>query len=173
MLEKLIDFILEIIEQLIPLKILKDYQQGVLFRFGRFHKIVNPGVQFKIPFFDDIEVYPVVFTTITLPPQSIVTKDGINVVIRGQIKYKISNIRIFAVDVYDAIDALSDMTGGVIYEIIRTKTWQESYTSDLSSIITKLAKVESKKWGIHVEKVTITDYSKTPSLRLFNGEKLV
>jgi regulator of protease activity HflC (stomatin/prohibitin superfamily) len=172
MLEKLIDFILETIEQIIPFKILKDYQEGVLFRFGRFRKVVKPGIQFKLPFFDDIEIHPVVYTTITLPPQSIVTNDGINVVIRGHIKYKIEDIKTFGVEVYDAIDALSDMTGGVIYEIIRTKTWEESYTSNLSSLITKQARIEAKKWGIYIEKVTITDYSKTPSLRLFNSEVL-
>lgn len=168
MLDKLIEFLLNIIDQLIPFKILKEYEEGVLFRLGRYRKVLNAGIHFKIPFFDDIDSYPVVYTTITLPPQSIVTMDGICVVIKGHIKYKINDVKIFAVDVYDAIDALSDMTGGVIYEEIKSKTWQEGYSSDLSMILTKKSKIEAKKWGIHVEKVTITDFSKMSSLRLFN-----
>lgn len=172
MLDKLIEFLLNVIEHVIPLKILKEYQQGVLFRFGRFNKELGPGVHFKIPFLDTIEEYPVVYTTITLPPQSIITKDGISVVIRGHIKYKIEDIKIFAVDVYDAIDALSDMTGGVIYDEIISKTWEEAYNTNLQQILTKKARVEAKKWGIHVDKVTITDFSKMMSLRLFSNDVL-
>jgi regulator of protease activity HflC (stomatin/prohibitin superfamily) len=172
MFDKLIDFIIDFIDQIIPVKVLKEYQQGVLFRFGKFKKILKVGIHFKVPFIDEIDSYPVVYTTITLPPQSIVTSDGVCVVIRGHIKYKIEDIRIFAVDVYDAIDALSDMTGGVIYEEIKSKTWEDAYSSNLPSILTKKSRIEAKKWGIHVEKVTITDFSKMTSLRLFNGEIL-
>jgi regulator of protease activity HflC (stomatin/prohibitin superfamily) len=173
MLDKLIEFLLNVIEHVIPVKMLKEYQMGVLFRFGRYNKTLGPGIHLKIPFLDTVDEYPVVYTTITLPPQSIVTKDGISVVIRGHIKYKIEDIKIFAVDVYDAIDALSDMTGGVIYEEIISKTWDEAYNSNLPQNLTKKARVEAKKWGIHVDKVTITDFSKMTSLRLFSGENLV
>lgn len=170
MLDKLIDFLLEIIEKVIPIYILKEYQLGVLFRFGHFKKVAKPGLHWKIPFFDDVESYPVVTTTLTLPAQSVVTKDGVSVVIKAVIKYKISDVKIFAVEVYDAIDALSDTTCGIIYQTINSKNFTDTVSQNLNRDITREAKKEAKKWGIDIEKVTITDYSKMNSLRLFNEQ---
>lgn len=170
MLDKLIEFLLEIIEKIIPIYILKQYQLGVLFRFGHFKQVSEPGLHWKIPFFDDVESYPVVTTTLTLPAQSVVTKDGISVVVKAVIKYKISDVKIFAVEVYDAIDALSDTTCGIIYQTINNKNFADTVSQNLNRDITREAKKEAKKWGIDIEKVTITDYSKMNSLRLFNEQ---
>ena len=47
MFDKLIDFIIDFIDQIIPVKVLKEYQQGVLFRFGKFKKILKVGIHLK------------------------------------------------------------------------------------------------------------------------------
>lgn len=170
MLDKLIDFLIEIIEKIIPVFIIKEYQQGVFFRLGKYKKDCYPGLHWKIPFLDDIEAHPVATTTLTLPAQSIVTKDGVAVVMKTTIKYKVSNIKIYGIEVGDAIDALSDMTCGINYNTVHNRTYQETCEQDIEKIITKEAKKEAKQWGIDVFKVTISDYSKINSLRLFNEQ---
>jgi regulator of protease activity HflC (stomatin/prohibitin superfamily) len=97
-----------------------------------------------------------------------VTKDGVSVVIKAQIKYEIEDLSVFAVKVYDAIDAISDMTCGIIFQTIKNKTYQEACTSDLNKLITSGAKREAKQWGINIEKITVTDFSQMRSIRLFN-----
>jgi regulator of protease activity HflC (stomatin/prohibitin superfamily) len=168
MFDKLIDFILEFIDQILPVTIIKEYNKGAFFRLGKFKKIINPGLHFKIPFLDNIDVHTVVTTTMTLPAQSVVTKDGVSVVIKAQIKYDIEDLSIFAVKVYDAIDAISDMTCGIIFQAIKNKTYQEACTSDLNKLITNNARKEAKQWGINIETITITDFSQMQSIRLFN-----
>ena len=170
MFDKLIEFLFEIIEKVLPVFVIKQYQQGVLLRGGKYKKDVYPGLHLKIPFLDDVDVYPVVTTTLDLPAQSIVTKDGIAVVIKTIVKYKVNNIKVFGIEVGDAIDALSDMTRGINFNTIHRRTWLETCEQDIEKIITKEAKKESKQWGIEVEKVTISDYSKMNSLRLFNEQ---
>lgn len=170
MLDKLIDFLIDIIEKVIPIFIIKEYQQGVFLRIGKYKKDCMPGLHWKIPFFDEIDVYPVATTTLTLPAQSIVTKDGESVVLKTTVKYKVSNIKIFGIEVGDAIDALNDMTCGINYDTIHSRTYQETCEQDIAKIITKEAKKEAKQWGIDVFKVTISDYSKISSLRLFNEQ---
>lgn len=170
MIDRLVDFLLNFIDQLLPIQIIKQYQKGVLLRFGKYKKILNPGLHFKIPFFDSIDDYVIVTTTLTLPVQSIVTKDGKSVVIKGQVKYKVQDLVIFAIEVYDAVDALSDMTCGIIFDKIKNRTYKETQEQDLNKLITTDVKKEAKKWGIFVEKVTITDYSEMTSLRLFNEQ---
>ena len=167
MLDKLIEFLLNIIDQSLPVKVVTQYQQGARFRGGKFKGVLNPGIHFKIPFLDDIDLHTTVTTTITLPPQSVITKDGKSIVIRAHIKYKVHDLAIFAVEVWDAVDALSDMTGGIIYNAIRTRGFEELRTVDLDTELTRLAKPEAKVWGIALQKVTVTDFSEMRSYRLF------
>jgi len=167
MLDRLIEFLLNFLDQALPVKIVKQYQQGALFRFGKYEGVLQPGIHLKIPFLDDIDVYTTVQTTLTLPPQSIITQDGKSVVVRAQIKYKVADLSIYAVEVWDATDALSDMTGGIIHNAIRSRTFEQLRTTDLDAELTRLAKPEAKTWGIALLKVTVTDFSEMRSYRLF------
>jgi len=168
MIEKLLEMAVEFAERLTPVYFVKEYQRGVMFRGGRFKGEITPGTHFKWPIFDDIEVFLVATTTMALPAQSVTTRDGRNVVIKSRIKYRVSNVKVFGVEVADALDALSDMVCGIQFDLIRSMTWEESCLANLDEVITADAKKEAKKWGITIEKVTVTDYSEMRSIRLFN-----
>ena len=151
-----------------PLYIVKQYQQAVFFRAGKFRSIKDPGLHWKIPLLDDVDTFVVVTTTLTLPAQSATTKDGLGVVAKAVVKYKIVNLQIFAIEVWDQIDALSDTICGIILSEIEQYTWEDGRKTDMDSIVSKKARAEVKKWGIHVESVTFTDLSQMRSIRLFN-----
>ena len=141
---------------------------GVILRGGKFLKVINPGFHFKIPFFDDVLKSVVVVTTLTIPVQSITTKDNKDVVVKSVVKYTIDDIKAFILNVYDAIDAISDTTQAIIKEQITTKTWEQCRNPNVDNEITKKLRVEVKKWGINIEKVTLTDIGIIRSIRLFN-----
>jgi|JI9StandDraft_1071089.scaffolds.fasta_scaffold34044_2 regulator of protease activity HflC (stomatin/prohibitin superfamily) len=170
MFDKLIEFLLTFIEQILPVAIIKQYEKGALLRLGKYQRVLEPGLHFKIPMADEIDVYPVVTTTLTLPPQSIMTKCGKNVVARAHIKYKVSDLSIYAIQVVDATDALSDTTSGVIFSVIREHTLDELRTLDIGKLITKKAKSVALTWGINLMKVTISDFSEMRSYRLLMQE---
>lgn len=164
--DKLFEILVQWMDRIVPLIMVNDYQRGVLFRFGPFKRILEPGAHFRIPFFDEYDMYDVATTTIDLPPQSVVTKDGQEIVIKSVVKYSVTDVRIFGVDVSDATAAISDMTRGVIFDVIKARTWEESCGSDLNSLITTPAKREAKRWGVTIDKVTVTDFSRMPSFRI-------
>ena len=87
---------------------------------------------------------------------------------QGIIKYRIVDIKTFALEVWDAIDAISDMTQGIIFDIIKNRTWDELQHDDLKNQITKKARWEAKRWGIEIETVTLSDLAKIRSIRLLN-----
>ena len=141
---------------------------GVILRGGKFLRVTNPGFHFKIPFFDDVIKSVVVVTTLTIPVQSITTKDNKDVVIKSVVKYTIDDIKSFTLNVYDAIDAISDTTQAIIKEQITTKTWEQCRNPNVDNEITKKLRTEVKRWGINIEKVTLTDIGIIRSIRLFN-----
>lgn len=165
MFDKIIDFIISIWDKLTFFQIVKQYQQGAWLRFGKLRKIVGPGLYFKIPLLDEIDCYHVLTTAMTLDAQSVTTKDEKEVVAKGIIKYKIAYLSKQFTDVYDAVDAISDVSMGIIKNIISKKTWEECKEENLDNEITKKVRTEAKKWGIEVEAVTLSDLSRMRSFR--------
>jgi membrane protease subunit HflC len=168
MFDKLVDLIINWIDQLLPIVIVPSYEEGVQMRFGKFKRVLEGGVYFKIPFFDEILRQHVVVTTLSLPAQSLYTIDKQNFVVKGVIKYRISDVKVFLMEVYDAQDALSDMTMSIIKNVIVSLHAEKCIDPELDNLLTKKVRVEAKKWGVDVQQVTLTDVAPIRSYRLIN-----
>ena len=168
MFDKLIDLIIDLFNRSLPFVVITEYQCGVLLRLGRYRRELPPGFNWIIPLADHVEDVVTVWTTLTLPVQSVATKDRKVVIAKGMVKYRVSDPKTYTLDTYDAKDALSDTVCGIIFDAIHTKAWAECSEADLISEINTHAKKEAKKWGITVGKVTLTDFGDVRSLRLFN-----
>lgn len=168
MFDKLIEIISNWWLQITPVIIIRDYEEAVLLRFGKFKSVLKPGMHFKIPMFDEVIDQHVVVTTLSLDAQSLYTKDKQNIVVKGVIKYKISDVKIFLLEVYDDQDALSDMSQSIIKNVIMSMTMDECTDSELDNTLTKKVRVEARKWGVEVQQVTLTDLAPIRSYRLIN-----
>ena len=109
-----------------------------------------------------------VWTTHSMPSQSLTTKDEKDIVVKGIIKYRVVDMKIFALEVWDAVDAISDMTQGIIFDIVKEKTWDELQHEDLKKEISRKARSEAKRWGIEIETITLSDLARIKSIRLLN-----
>lgn len=168
MFDKLIELLSEWWLQITPFVIIRDYEEAVLLRFGKFKSVLKPGMHFKLPFFDEVIDQHVVVTTLSLDAQSLYTKDKQNIVVKGVIKYKISDVKIFLLEVFDAQDALSDMSQSIIKNVIMSMTMDECTDSELDNTLTKKVRVEARKWGVEIQQVTLTDLAPIRSFRLIN-----
>lgn len=172
MFDKLLEFVISIWDKIIFFHIVKQYQQGAWLRKGKLRKIVNPGLYFKIPVIDEIDCYHVLTTAMNLEAQSLTTKDEKDIVVKGIIKYKISDLSKQFTDVYDAVDAIADVSMGIIKGVIAEKNWLECRDKGLDNEITKKVRTEARKWGIEVESVTLSDLSRMRSFRLLTINKI-
>jgi regulator of protease activity HflC (stomatin/prohibitin superfamily) len=168
MFDKLIEILSQWWHQIIPFIIIRDYEEAVLLRFGRFHSVLKPGIHLKLPFFDEVIDQHVVVTTLSLDAQSLYTKDRQNIVVKGLIKYKIADVKTFLLEVYDAQDALSDMSQSIIKNVIMSMTLEECTDTELDNTLSKKVRVEARKWGVEVQQVTLTDLAPIRSFRLIN-----
>lgn len=168
MFDKLIEIISHWWLQLVPFVIIREYEEAVLLRFGMFNKVMLAGIHFKIPLIDEVLDQHVVVTTLSLDAQSLYTKDKQNIVVKAVIKYKISDVKTFLLEVYDAQDALSDMSQSIIKNVIMSMSMDECTDSELDNTLTKKVRVEARKWGVEVQQVTLTDLAPIRSFRLIN-----
>lgn len=169
MFDKLIDLIVQFIDNIVPFVTIQSYNRAVLFRFGIAKKVLGPGIHFKIPFFDAVDERTVITTTLSIPEQSLTTFDQKEIVVKAVVKYNINDIWKNVLNIYDPVDAISDTTQAVIKEQVTKRTFSECADNEMDNEITKKVRLQVKNWGIDIEKVTLTDNGKIKSLRIFTG----
>ena len=168
MLDKLVDLLVRFGMDMLPFVIVEQWNGSVQLRFGKFIKVLYPGIHFKIPFFDSIIECPVITQSVNLPSQTLTTLDDESIVLKSIIRYKVSNIRTYLLGVMHANDVLIDTTQGMIRDVVELTTWDDLV--DVNETITNEVKEYVVRWGIEVEAVTITDLGIVKSFRIFGDE---
>lgn len=164
MFDKLITLVQQFLKDLLPTFIIDEWEEGIVLRNGKYIKTVRAGLYFKIPLFDSVWRHNVITQSIDIPPQSITTADNKNVIVKGIIRFTIVDIKAFLLTITQPQDVLTDTTGGMIRDIIEETRWEGIVDIDrkLTSEVGKFV----KKWGIKVEKVTLTDLQIANSIRI-------
>jgi len=166
MFDKLIDLLVTFIHEILPFKIVDQWEAGVHLRIGRFHRVVSPGLNWKVPFFDKIWVTPIITQTVNLSPQTLTTLDERSVVLTSIVRYHVVNVHSFLLNVMHADDVLVDMTQGIIRDIVETTNWDDLV--DLTNIVTPEVNDEVAKWGIVVEAVKFPDLGEIKTYRIIS-----
>jgi membrane protease subunit HflK len=168
MLDKLVDLLVRFGMDMLPFVIIEQWNSAVQLRYGKFIKVLYPGIHFKIPFFDSVIECPVITQSVNLPSQTLTTLDNESIVLKSIIRYKVSNIRTYLLGVMHANDVLIDTTQGMIRDVVELTTWDDLV--DVNETITNKVKEYVVRWGIEVEAVTITDLGIVKSFRIFGDE---
>ncbi|NMB77999.1 MAG: slipin family protein [Methanomicrobiales archaeon] len=143
----------------ISVKILRQYERGVIFRFGKLIGIKGPGLITIIPFVDKIDRVDLRVRQLDVPKQTIVTQDNISVDVDAIIYYHVTDAAraIVEVEDYEAATALIAQT------ILRDVLGQNDLDTVLSDRETLNHKIQveikavTEPWGIQVDIVTIRD----------------
>jgi len=70
--------------------------------------------------------------------------------------------------VFDAQDALADMTQSIIKNIVISSSLEQCIDPEMDNLLTKKVRVEAKKWGVEIQQVTLTDIAPIRSFRIIN-----
>lgn len=173
MLDSIIQWLTSVMHEAMPFYIVRQYEEAIQLRGGKFKRHVKAGFWFKIPFYDDILNQHIAITTINIPAQSLITTDNKNIVVKAIVKYKIEDVKTFLIDVYDSVDAISDVTQGVIKQVIMSKTWEDCRNPELDNDITKKVRSSLKKFGVYVENVTLSSIAEMRTIRLINQNETI
>jgi regulator of protease activity HflC (stomatin/prohibitin superfamily) len=139
------------------IKVLKEYERGVLFRLGRLVGARGPGLFFIIPFIDSLAKVDLRVMTIDIPKQEIITRDNVSVKVDAVIYFrvedpvkaitKVSNY-MYAVSLM-AQTVLRDVVGQVELDDLLAK--RDEVNKRIQSMIEEL----TAPWGVKVVAVTL------------------
>lgn len=166
MFDKLIDLIVTFIHDILPFKIVDQWEGGVHLRTGKFYRVVSPGLNWKIPFFDKVWVTPVITQTVNLSPQTVTSLDEKSVVLSSIVRYHIVDVEKFLLGVMHANDVLVDTTQGIIRDVVEATKWEDLY--DLGNVVKPEVNSFVEKWGISVEQVSFPDLGEIRTYRIMS-----
>lgn len=171
MFDKLLDFIITFIKDIIPFKIVDQWEQGVHLRFGKFYRVVQPGLNWKFPFFDQVWVTPVITQTVNLRSQTVTTLDEKTVVLSSIVRYHIEDVQKFLLGVMHANDVLVDTTQGIIRDMVEETKWED--LTDLTSYVLPIVNEQVEGWGIKVQLISFPDLGQITTFRIISEGKEV
>jgi len=171
MFDKLIDLIVTFIHDILPYKIVLQWEEGVHMSFGKFKRVVKPGLVWKVPFFDSIITTPVITQTVNLPAQTVTSLDGKSVVLNSIVRYYINDVEEFLLGVMHANDVLIDTTQGIIRDMVENTNWDDLV--DLTKIVTPEVNQKVKEWGIVVELVSFPTLGEIQTYRIISDENKI
>ncbi|MFN7465298.1 MAG: SPFH domain-containing protein [Pseudanabaena sp.] len=167
---QLLEVIKDFWESIWPFYVIDEYERGLILRWGKYHKVVGPGLKIKRPISDKLYTVPIATETISTKPQSLTTKDGKTITTALVIKYKVDDteesIKKYLLDVRDVTDAIDDIAMAKTKELIMSRTWEECKLNTLDNEISKDTRREAKKWGIYIDYVVIVQLAEFRNIRL-------
>jgi regulator of protease activity HflC (stomatin/prohibitin superfamily) len=165
--DRLIEFLLSIAGAFIPFTVVPEYQAGVILRFGKYVKTIEPGFHWKIPFHVDEPLVDNVVTTVhRIAGLAAVTQDGVAVAFDAVVTYRISDVRKALLEVHDVRDAVVDSCAGLIGTAMVALTWEHIVDGSAAETISAACRKRGFRYGVEIQGVQLTGVAKARTLRL-------
>ena len=141
------------------LKLLYQYERGVVFTLGKYSRIKEPGLRWIIPIIQTMRKVDIRIKTADVPRQEVITKDNIPILANTVVYFKVEKpadaiIKIedyeFAVKQYTQA-ALRDVVGNVELDFVLTER------EKIAESIKKIVDDETADWGVNIESIKIQE----------------
>jgi regulator of protease activity HflC (stomatin/prohibitin superfamily) len=167
MLDKLLDFLREIWNDLTPIEVVPPYNGGVQLRMGRFLRVIEGGRWYwKVPFADHIITEHTVPRTERLTGLATTTSDGKAIGFDAVITYRISDVQKALLEVNDLKDAIADTCAGIIGTELNERVWADIIHGNVVESLTAACRRRGWKWGVEIQLVQLTGVAPVKNLRV-------
>lgn len=143
------------------IKQINEYERGILFSFGKFSRILNPGWVIVLPIFQFYKKVDIRTKAVDVPEQETITKDNVSIRINAVIYYKVFDAGKAICEVEDFYYAVSQLAQTTMRNIVGSVTLDEllSEREKISAEICLVIDKATDAWGIKVENVELKDVS--------------
>jgi len=141
----------------VAVKILPEYERGVIFRFGRLSGVKGPGIVIIIPFVDRIIRVSLRTVTMDVPPQDIITSDNVTVKVNAVVYFRPMEPAKAIVEVEDYLYATSQIAQTSLRSILGQSQLDDllSKRDEINAKLQQVIDKETEPWGIKVSTVEV------------------
>ena len=140
-------------------RILREYERGVVFRLGRLSELKGPGVVFLMPYVDRLVRVSLRTVTLQVPPQEVITRDNVPARVTAVAYFRVIDPNKSIVEIQDVMSATSQIAQTTLRSVLgkadldHLLASREKLNEDLQHIIDD----QSEPWGVKVTTVEIKD----------------
>ena len=141
-------------------RVIKEYERGVVYRFGRVQTGVRPpGLTWLIPIADRLDKVNMQIITMPIPAQDGITRDNVTVRVDAVIYFNVADPVRAAVDVQDYMSAVGQVAQTSLRSIIGKSNLDDllSNREGLNQGLELMIDSPALGWGIHIDRVEIKD----------------
>lgn len=144
---------------LISIRQINEYDRGILFRFGKYKKILKPGWNIVLPIIESYQKVDIRTKAVDVAEQDAITKDNVTIRINAVIYYKIFDAAKAVIAVENYKYAVSQLAQTTMRNAVGTVSLDELLTNrdKISTEICKVIDQATDPWGIKVENVELKD----------------
>ena len=148
-------------------RIVKQYEQGVLFRFGRVQGPLDPGFRLIIPFADVLHRVSLRIVTMPIQSQGIITRDNVSVDVSAVAYYRVTDAVKSVVAIENVGAAINQIAQTTLRKVVGQHTLDQtlSETDKINLDIRKILDVATVAWGVEVTLVELKDIQLPDSMK--------
>jgi regulator of protease activity HflC (stomatin/prohibitin superfamily) len=148
------------------IKILREYQRGVVFTLGRFTGVKGPGLFILVPFVQQMVRTDLRTTVLDVPPQDVISRDNVSVRVNAVIYFRIIDPEKAIIQVEDYLVATSQLAQTTLRSVLGKHELDEmlSERDKLNNDVQDILDTELVAWGIKVANVEIKQVDITETM---------
>jgi regulator of protease activity HflC (stomatin/prohibitin superfamily) len=149
------------------IKILKEYERGVIFRLGRLIPSKGPGIIFLIPLVDKLQRMSLRLETFDVPPQDVITRDNVSIKVNAVLYYRVIDPNKAVVEVADYAYATSQLAQTTLRSVCGQAELDELLAAreKMSLRLQETLDKDTDPWGIKVSKVELKHIDLPPEMQ--------
>jgi regulator of protease activity HflC (stomatin/prohibitin superfamily) len=159
--------IIAVIAGLAGVRIVKQYELGVLFRLGRVLGTRKPGLRFIIPFVDVLPRVSLRIVTMPIQSQGIITRDNVSVDVSAVAYFRVVDAVKSVVAIENVRAAIDQIAQTTLRKVVGQHTLDEtlSETDRINVDIREILDVSTVEWGVEVTLVELKDIQLPESMQ--------
>jgi len=149
------------------IKILNEYERGVIFRLGRLIPTKGPGIIFIIPLVDRLLRVSLRLVTLDVPPQDVITRDNVSIKVNAVVYYRVMDPNSAVVEVENYAYATSQLAQTTLRSVCGQAELDEllAEREKISVHLQEILDKDTDPWGIKVSKVEVKHIDLPPEMQ--------
>jgi regulator of protease activity HflC (stomatin/prohibitin superfamily) len=138
-------------------KILMEYERGVIFRLGRYSRTGGPGLTLIIPFIEQLRRVDLRLVTMDVPPQDVITRDNVSVKVNAVLYFRVIKPEDAVINVEDFLYATSQLAQTTLRSVLGQAQLDEllSERDKINEELQTILDRQTDPWGIKVANVEV------------------
>lgn len=139
------------------IRILKEYERGVVFRLGRVIGLKGPGLILLIPFIDKMVKVSLRTVVMDVPPQDIITQDNVSIKVNAVVYFRVIDPRKAVVEVENFLMATSQFSQTTLRSVLGQSEMDDllSQREKINQKLQHIIDTHTEPWGIKVSNVEV------------------